>query len=80
MSDTKHNEYLIQSLEDFYKIPEEKVEACLKDFAVWLELGRSINLFQDLIGIKCIEREGFIWIDDEKTGIRDIRVSVRVAE
>lgn len=80
MNETKSNRYLIKSLEDFYKIPADKIEDCLKDFAVWLEFGRALDMFQDLIGVKCMEREGFIWIDDGNSGLSEINITVRTKE
>ncbi len=80
MSEAKHTEYTIKSLEDFYKIPEDKIDECLKDFKVWLELGRAINEFQEMIGLNFIERAGFVWIDDNQTGVRNIQISVQIKE
>jgi hypothetical protein len=66
-------EYKIASLADFVKIPPEKLDACLIDFAAWLRLFRveaEINsaATRMLGGAAKLSSESFTWVDDGIVG------------
>ncbi len=59
--------YEIRTVQDFFAIPAEKREACLTDFALWLEV-MSSEMMTALEGIDGVrgKREVFGWVDDGK--------------
>jgi len=73
-------EYVIESINDFLKIPDDKFEKCLTEFIPALTAGyRSIKAAKALAyagGAKDfdIRMPKFIWTDDDKDGIT-IRVN-----
>ncbi|SAL01567.1 hypothetical protein AWB80_08155 [Caballeronia pedi] len=77
-----NNEYPIAALNDFLKVPEEKIDACLADFKQWLGLARQsavitsmLESFSGVPGGTALFRNSFIWIDDGTPGIRAIQIT-----
>lgn len=75
-------QYKIACLKDFTNIPTEKIKDCLEDFALWIALKKQgtaennqIQYFSDtfLPGSKI--EDHFIWIDDGRSGLSEIRLS-----
>ena len=66
-------EYRIEGLADFSKVPDDRLEACLAEFAEAVRLHGAASLLQRLIqeaaGVepKGMEFPLFVWIDDGKT-------------
>jgi hypothetical protein len=56
------NQYEIKSLVDFNKIPQDRLDACLAEFKVWLGIA-------NLATIAGAIASGFTWIDDGETNI-----------
>lgn len=76
------NEYPIASLEDFLKVPEDKIDECLADFKIWLSLARQSNVvtsvFDALSGMPGWTTKflhSFTWIDDGTPGIRAVQIT-----
>jgi len=78
---TEPAEYNIQTLTDFLKVPPDRLPACIKDFAAFLELARSV----DDIAVAITKATGklvtpdksatglwFIWIDDGECGCSEV--------
>lgn len=67
-------EYKIESLDDFRKIPEDKIDKCLKEFATGLKLRKRMENLMNVIGenLSGIDKTvdltipRFIWIDDKE--------------
>lgn len=75
-------QYKIASLKDFTNIPTEKIQDCLDDFAQWIALNKQgpggnnrIQEFADVVLPGTKIEENFIWIDDGRSGLSEIRVS-----
>jgi hypothetical protein len=70
----KPAEYRIEHVRDLLAIPQDKLDACLADLRLWVQQMRDfdgiMDGLSDLHKIKITEiiNEGFIWVDDGKTG------------
>jgi hypothetical protein len=69
---TEPKTYRIATVEDFLKVPEERLECCLSEFRTVL---RTFRLFEAVIGREL--EPAFTWVDD---GENHITVDVMVAE
>lgn len=65
-----HPEYLIESFEDFDKVPEDRLETCLADFAEYLRMGRMIRAVFNPETVSLVPR--FVWVDDGIAGVSSI--------
>ncbi len=80
MQDQQHPQYTIQTVGDFLKVPEDRLDACLEEFKTFLEQSRSFmeiaNVMADLVGADKSKNvvKGFVWIDDGEKNVT-IRVS-----
>lgn len=59
--------YAIKTVADFRGIPEERREACLKEFITWLNLADFVA--ENAAGIVRLDTSEFRWIDDGKRNI-----------
>ena len=55
MSEEKPIEYDIASFEDFLKVPEEKLDACLADFCQYIKMFYAMNGLGNVIGDLLVE-------------------------
>lgn len=75
------NEYPITGLEDFLKVPEDKIDECLADFKNWLSLARQsaviTSMLDALSGVpgSTTFLHSFTWIDDGIPGIRTVQIT-----
>lgn len=76
------NEYPITRLEDFLKVPEDKLDACLADFKIWLSLARQSDVVTSMLdalsgmpGWTTTFMHSFTWIDDGIPGIRAVQIT-----
>lgn len=73
-----NTEYRIKTVKDFLKVPADKREQCLREFNEWLGLiDKGINgRLAELFGMKenQVLTSAFIWVDDGKTGFKEIRI------
>ena len=83
MQDQQHPQYTIQTVGDFLKVPEDRLDACLEEFKTFLEQGRAFMAFMEmanaLAGIMGADKlknavKGFVWIDDGEKNVT-IRIS-----
>ena len=58
--------YEIRTLSDFLKVPNDRIEDCLKEFAVSLEFLKANH---ELMGLENGQMEFFNWTDDGKKNI-----------
>lgn len=58
--------YEIRTLSDFFKVPNDRIEDCLKEFAVGLEFLKANH---ELMGLENGQMEFFNWTDDGKKNI-----------
>jgi hypothetical protein len=73
--------YNLQTVEDFLKIPVDKVDACLADFAKILKSAPGISRLGDAFA-KGIDPDlqinlalnSMTWIDDGVSGVRNIQI------
>jgi hypothetical protein len=68
-------EYKIKTIEDFLKVPPDRLEVCLQEFKTWCEMTRpledAIKAVADCLYEKIelgFER-GFTWIDDGERNV-----------
>lgn len=71
MSDIKPRHYKIREVQDFLNVPEDRLEVCLGEFAVFIgmlrNLERKVNSLAELTGEDPQMTEvTFEWIDDGK--------------
>lgn len=59
------DKYEIATVEDFLKVPEDKLSECLKDFASWVGMVRLVRDLGPEI-VKLREHGNFVWTDDGK--------------
>tara|TARA_R100000808_G_C2153015_1_gene162832 strand:- start:2352 stop:2609 length:258 start_codon:yes stop_codon:yes gene_type:complete len=68
----------IENVKDFLKIPDDKIDSCLKDFKAYIGIGKELidmaNLLGDMLGTDnpVNEEESlnvFEWIDDGKNDV-----------
>lgn len=70
-----HAKYEIRTVADFQKVPDERLDVCLDEFADFVRLSRvTVALFSSLAGVS--GGETFHWIDD---GERRVTVRLEVA-
>ena len=69
------HEYEIRCLEDFTKVPADRLQDCLTDFVSWLALVRRADdvaaVVNGLVGVEGaveLNRDHFTWVDDGLTG------------
>ena len=80
MQDQQHPQYTIQTVGDFLKVPEDRLDACLEEFKTFLEQGRAfMEMANALAGILGADKsqnavKGFVWIDDGEKNVT-IRIS-----
>jgi hypothetical protein len=67
------NSYRIEHVRDFQQVPPDRVDDCLKEFAVFIEMAR----LSSLIGGDDVRVGAFTWHDD---GERNITVKIQVQE
>jgi hypothetical protein len=60
------DEYLIEKLNDFLKVPENRLDDCLAEFKVCLGLIHAVN---KKTGVTATDLTKFQWIDDKKYNI-----------
>ena len=65
----------IRTVADFVAIPAEKIEHCLKDFALWLSFREAWKATIGEIEGVSMPEDKFIWIDDGK---HDAHISIIV--
>jgi hypothetical protein len=78
-------EYRIATVQDFLKVPEDRLDECLKEFRDYLDIARSVTELAkaagELLGAKETETEVgcFNWCDD---GIRNgtLRLETKVEQ
>lgn len=65
--------YEIRTVKDFLTVPEEKREAMLVDFVLWLRMVSEFNgLFDGVIAVdNC-----FKWVDDGLNGCKEINLRI----
>jgi len=79
-------EYRIDHVRDLLAIPDDKLDACLADLRLWVSEMRHLDgimeSLSDLykVNITEITREGFIWVDDGKTGCSGVDLTFVDAE
>lgn len=68
------NQYRIETVQDFLKLPAEKIDACLAEFSDALKHAKELEgRTQELAKMfgksasGLVKFEGFTWIDDGKT-------------
>jgi len=77
------NKYKIETLCDFLKVPEDRIDVCLEEFKEHLKIHRGFQNIADLVvgalgNFSPFEREleaSFTWIDDGK---REKTISLEV--
>ena len=80
MKDQQYPQYTIQTVGDFLKVPEDRLDACLEEFKTFLEQSRSFmkvaDTLADLFGADKSQNavKGFTWIDDGEKNVT-IRIS-----
>lgn len=80
MQDQQHPQYTIQTVGDFLKVPEDRLDACLEEFKTFLEQGRAFmemaNALAGILGADKLKNavKGFVWIDDGEKNVT-IRIS-----
>lgn len=75
--------YTIETVEDFLKVPEDRLPICLSEFASFLTAARSMQRLAQIAGEakgltaeECrLSSPAFVWIDD---GTRNATVSLSV--
>lgn len=65
------NEYEIIHVADFLKVPEDRLDACLKEFKTFVEISRAhselIEAVTETLGIEAkSEVQSFTWVDDDE--------------
>jgi hypothetical protein len=80
MQNQQHPQYIIQTVGDFLKVPEDRLDACLEEFKTFLEQSRAFtkaaDTLEDLIGgdkSKTVV-QSYVWIDDGEKNVT-IRIS-----
>lgn len=78
------NEYRIESLLDFTKIPAERRAAALAEFQEWLACVEAVQALNHAFSSSedvCLQLRGgcFIWTDDGKPGITGVTISINGA-
>lgn len=71
------DEYRIETVKDFLKVPEDKRDECLRDFKTWLDTIEGLqSALAELADIdkNLVRIDTYIWLDDGKAGVSGIRV------
>ena len=59
--------YRIKTVHDFAKVPDDRRELCLREFAVWLQM---LDATKGLLrGIPVKWPREFVWADDDKHSV-----------
>lgn len=63
--------YEIECLDDFQKVPSNRIAACLSEFADYLEMVRNFKVLAESVGEMlgvdgALKGQSFVWIDDGK--------------
>ncbi len=74
-----HAQYQLRTVADFSSIPEDRIDACLNDFAAWLRVSRKSNEINNLAtvalgGTVNFDIGGFKWVDDGVAGISAVDI------
>jgi hypothetical protein len=67
--------YDIATIQDFAKVPEDRLNDCLREFSVWVRMGHGLAAM--LTGIPVDWPESFVWVDDDR---HHIDVKIRSAD
>lgn len=59
-----NEEYHIATVHDFFKVPEDRRELCLREFLVWLRMVEAVQRL--LSGLETEPVADFHWIDDDE--------------
>jgi len=79
-------EYRIEHVRDLLAVPRDKIDACLADLRLWVMQMRHLDCVMESLGdlykvrITEIIKEGFVWVDDGKTGCCGIDLTFMDAE
>lgn len=79
MQDPQHPQYTIQTVGDFLKVPEDRLDACLEEFKTFLEQSRSfMEMANALAGTLEADKsknvvQAYVWIDD---GENNLEISI----
>ena len=73
------NEYEIRTVEDFAKVPADRLAQCLSEFGAWLRLVREVKEVEGFLGVITgtearLGTDRFIWRDDGKPGLGAINL------
>ncbi|MDT5061480.1 MAG: hypothetical protein QOH63_1939 [Acidobacteriota bacterium] len=72
MEQPKH--YLIKTVEDFFQVPADRVERCLKEFGIMLYTARFVkDIAAEVATTDAVKVRVFEWIDDDK-----LKVTIRL--
>lgn len=77
----KIRQYEIRTIHDFLAIPEDRLDACLRDFKEWIAMGGAIkDLIQTADGTVKVEQllPNLIWIDDGSVGLSQVSIKVAI--
>jgi len=83
---TAPTQYRIDHVRDLLAVPEDRIDACFADLRLWVKQMRHLDgimeSLSDLykVNITEITREGFIWVDDGKTGFSGVELTFLDAE
>ncbi len=70
---TEIQEYKITKVEDFLKVPEDRLEACLAEFPTFLAAAKPAVELAEAMNVRDSLEAAYVWIDDGKT---DVTISV----
>jgi len=75
---TEPKRYMIKTLDDFLGVPDDRIDQCLKEFAIFIYTARFVaSSAEEACGKKVVEVGGFEWIDD---GDLDVSIQLRTVE
>ena len=66
-----HTKYRIETVEDFDTVPDEKLDACLADFAEFCAMRRLLVAVLDADKVRPLPV--FTWVDDGVAGVSALR-------
>lgn len=58
--------YEIRTVDDFFKVPPDRRDVCLKEFAAWMAVSDFMIALVEETGTRLERPDLFEWIDDEK--------------
>lgn len=79
-------EYKIETIQDFLKVPEDRIDDCLVEFKEFLEMLRAMYTVAEIsaktLGLDCSNEDllrfcAFEWVDDGK---RDVEINIEATE